>query len=43
MRNSLVRKSSVMGDDQKQEAPLRFFKPIKNENILQKYTLRLTI
>jgi hypothetical protein len=41
-RNSLIRKSSIV-DDGRGEAPLRFLKKIKDEDILQKFILRINV
>lgn len=41
-RNSLIRKSSII-DDGRGEAPLRFLKKIKDEDILQKFILRINV
>ena len=41
-RNSMIRKSSII-EEGRVEAPLRFLKKIKDEEILQKYIFRLNI
>lgn len=45
-RNSLIRRSSMRTsviEEGKNDAPLRFLKKVKEEEILQKYLLRLNI